>query len=155
MAPISLSQLVTSHSRLCQADVSARPTIRRTGVTAKDLAEREYVGLDARIEERDLKEAVGDGAPLADQLIQPLLGHYAATLVVDVESVRIDRGPAVDEDPESHSTSSRCRTHDEMKIARVESARDPPPGLVRGGGFPPDRPVAGDGPLIKAQLRRR
>src|SRR5689334_19251150 len=47
------------------------------------LAEREAICLDARTEEGDLEGAVGDRPPLANQLVEPLLGHRSATPIVD------------------------------------------------------------------------
>ena len=44
-------------------------------------AERERKGLHARVEKLDLELAIGDGLRLADQLVQPLLGHCAVALV--------------------------------------------------------------------------
>ncbi len=47
--------------------------IRSVGWARSGLAEGERVGLGAGVEERDLEGAVGDGAGLADELVQPLL----------------------------------------------------------------------------------
>src|SRR5215472_573142 len=53
------------------------------------LAEGERVGLSPWIEECDLEGAAGDGARLADELVQPLLGKSAVALAVHVGSVRL------------------------------------------------------------------
>src|SRR5713101_10035931 len=53
------------------------------------LAEREDVGLDAGGEEHDLECAVGDRASLANQLIQPLLGHRPVALFANVEPMSV------------------------------------------------------------------
>ena len=67
-----------------------------------DLAEGECVGLDAGIEEGDLEGAVGDGAGLADELVEPLFGHRSTALVVDIGPVRRTRRLSVDEHADSH-----------------------------------------------------
>src|SRR5262245_24367113 len=93
-------------------------------------AEGERKSFHARIEEFDLELPVGDGARLSDQLIQPLLGGRAVASIVDVQPVSAARRLSVDENAESHGSSSRQRPHDQMKIAGVEANRDPSVGLV-------------------------
>jgi hypothetical protein len=51
------------------------------------LAEGERVGLGAGGGEGDLDGAVGDGAGVADELVQPLLRDGAVAVAVDVGSV--------------------------------------------------------------------
>src|SRR6516165_5598458 len=50
-------------------------------------AERERKRLHACIEKRDLEQAISDVPRLPDQLIQPLLGHRAVALLVNVTAV--------------------------------------------------------------------
>ena len=50
-------------------------------------AEGERKSLHARIEKLDLELSIGDGLRLSDQLIQPLFGHRAVALLVDVDAV--------------------------------------------------------------------
>src|SRR5881275_310297 len=93
-------------------------------------AERERKSLHARIEELDLELSVSDGGRLSDQLIQPLFGNRAVALVVDVDAVSSAWRLSIDEHAKSHGSSSYRRSHDEMKVARVKTVRDPPAGLV-------------------------
>jgi hypothetical protein len=65
----------------------------------RNLAEGERVGLDPATGEGDLEGAVGDGAVLPDELIQPLVGHRAMALAVNVDPVRRARRLFVDEHP--------------------------------------------------------
>src|SRR3954467_14549063 len=66
------------------------------------LAERQGVGLHAGVEEGDLERALGDRALLADELVQPRLGHRAGALVVDVVPVVGARRQSVDAHAELH-----------------------------------------------------
>src|SRR5262245_11150649 len=50
--------------------------------------ERERKSLHAQTEKLDFELSIGDGLRLSDQLVQPLLGHCAVALLVDVNSVR-------------------------------------------------------------------
>ena len=87
--------------------------------------------LHARIEKLDFELAIGDGLRLPDQLVQPLLGHRAVALLVDVDAVSRARRLSIDQHAKSHGRSRRCRTHDEMKIAGVKAVRDASVGLVQ------------------------
>src|SRR4029453_7132731 len=53
----------------------------------------------------------------------------------------------------AHGSSSRCRSHDEMKIAGVKAVRDPPVDLVQRSGLFLHRPTTRKRPLIESQLR--
>src|SRR5437867_2112132 len=110
-------------------------------------AEREHKCLHARIEKLDLELSIGDGLRLSDQLIQPLFGNRAVALVVNVNSVTSARWLSIDEHAKSHGSSSRCRPHDEMKIAGVKAVRDPPVGFVQHRGLLPHRPLTRKGPV--------
>ena len=61
------------------------------------LAEREREGLHALPEKLDFKLPIGDGLLLPDQLVQPLFGHNAVAVLVDVNSVSRTRRPPVDQ----------------------------------------------------------
>jgi len=50
-------------------------------------AEGEGKGLDARTEKLDLQLAIDDGSWLSDQLVEPLFGHRAETLFINVDSM--------------------------------------------------------------------
>ena len=119
-----------------------------------DRAEGEGVGLDAGVEEGDLEGAVGDGAGLADELVQSLFGRRAVALAVHVDSVRRTRRLSVDEHAESRGRVPYCRSHDQVKIAGVEAVRDLPAGLVQRGGLFFHRPVPRQGPAVEPRLRR-
>jgi hypothetical protein len=62
------------------------------------------VRLNARIQEGDLEGAVGDGAGLADELVQPRLGHRAVALVVHISAVARSRRLPVDAHPAPYGT---------------------------------------------------
>src|SRR5829696_507016 len=116
-------------------------------------AERERISLHARIEKLDLELSISDGLRLSDQLIQPLFANRAVALVVNVNSVSSARRPSIDEHAKSHGSSSRCRSHDEMKIAGVKAVRDRPVGLVEHSSLFPHRPITRKSPIIEPQPR--
>src|SRR6266496_2104484 len=118
------------------------------------LAEGECVGLNARIEEGDLECVLGDGATLADELVEPLFGHRAVALVVDVGSVGSARRLPVDEHATSYGSPSRGRSHDEMQVAGVEAVGDPPVGLVQHDSLSLHRPITSQGPMVESQPLR-
>ena len=68
------------------------------------LAECECEGLHARIEKLDFELAIGDGLRLPDQLVQPLFGHHAVALLVDVNSVSRARRLPIDQHAKSRRT---------------------------------------------------
>src|ERR1700694_490191 len=92
-------------------------------------AEGERKRLHARIEKLDLELSISDGLLLPDALIQPLLGHRAVALVVDVNSVSSARRLPIDQHAKSHGGSLRRWSHDEIKIAGVKAVWDPSVGL--------------------------
>src|ERR1700730_2108063 len=100
-------------------------------------AEGEHKRLHAGIEKLDLELSISDGLRLSDQLIQPLSGNRAVALVVNINSVSSNRRLSIDEHAKAHGSSSRRRSHDEMKIAGVKAIRDPPGGLVQHSGLFP------------------
>src|SRR5829696_10436528 len=114
-------------------------------------AERERISLHSRLEKLDLELSISDGLRLSDQLIQPLFANRTVALVVNVDSVSSARRPSIDEHAKSHGRSSRCRSHDEMKIAGVKVIRDPPVGLVQHSGLLLYGPIAREGPVIEGQ----
>jgi hypothetical protein len=79
---------------------------------------------------------------LSDQLIQPLFRYRAVALVVYVTSVSSSRRLSIDEHAKSHRRSSRCRAHDEMKIAGVKTIQDPAVGIVQHRELVLHRPIA-------------
>src|SRR5258708_30747069 len=116
-------------------------------------AECERKSPHARIEKLDLELAISNGLRLSDQLIEPLLGHRAVALVVNVDSVSSARRLSIDEHAKAHGSSSRCRSHDQMKIAGVKAIHDAPVGFVQHRGLSLHRPITGTGPMIERESR--
>ena len=73
-----------------------------------DLAEGEAVGLSPWVGEGDLEGAVGDGAGLADELVNPLLRGRAAAVAIGVGTVRGAGWLPVEKHAEP-GRGSRCR----------------------------------------------
>ena len=117
------------------------------------LAERERVGADPGIKERDLERAPGDRAALPDELVQALPGRRSVAVLVDVDPVRGTWRLAVDEDAEPRRGSLRFGSHDEMKITGVKTARDRAAGRVQHGGLFVYGPVSLQGPVTPRQQR--
>src|SRR5271165_979396 len=142
-----------THSRAIARSVRGGVlAVSRAGLP--DLAEGERVGLDPGVGEGDLEGAVGDGAGLPDELVQPLFGHRSVALAVHVGPVRRTRRLAVDEHAEPHRRALYGGPHDQVQIAGVEAVGDLPAGLVGRGGVFAHRPGPGQGPVIESQLRR-
>src|SRR5215212_5779622 len=83
--------------RTCQADIkpgTALPPL----TSSKSDGEQLHPG----IEKLDLNLPLGDGPPLAYQLVEPLLGHLPVSLFVDVHPVSRARCRSVDQQPEPH-----------------------------------------------------
>src|SRR5258706_14026187 len=97
-------------------DESRPPTGRgdRVKSLCRGSAERERKRLHARIEKLDLELSISNGLRLSDQLIQPLFGHRAVALLVNVNSVSSARRLSIDAHAKSYRSSSRCRSHDQM-----------------------------------------
>src|SRR5438067_2527925 len=74
---------------------------KRRGWTCRS-TERERKGFRARIEELDLEQSIGDRLWLADQLVHPLVGNRADTLVVDISSVSGTRRLSIDQHAKPH-----------------------------------------------------
>src|SRR5215213_2485900 len=130
---------------------AASCTEPRVGGSPAALAEGEGVGLDARIQEGDLKGALADRAWLANELVEPWLGDRAVALVVDIRPVGASRGQPVDTHMELHGRLLSCRSHDQVQVAGVEAVEDPPTGLVQRHGPPLHRPGTGKGPMVEPQ----
>src|SRR5215472_17612958 len=60
-------------------------------------AEGERERLHARIQKHDLELSVGNLPRLADQLMQPLLGHRAVAPGIDVAAVRVARCSSIEQ----------------------------------------------------------
>src|SRR5215470_9541051 len=118
------------------------------------LTEGEAVGLGAWIEEGDLEDAVGDGAGLADELVNPLPRESAVAVAVDVGPVALAGWLDIKQDEEPHRGCCCCWAHDQVEISGVEAAGDLPVRHVQRGRFFLHRPVPRQGPLVDPQPRR-
>src|SRR4051794_26156656 len=118
------------------------------GISA--LAEREHVGLGAGLQERDLKRPLADHVVLAYELVQAAAAEEAVAILVDVLAVRAARRLAVDEHAEGDRLSRRVIEH-EVRVASVEAVGDAPAGLFEDGVLAPDRPLAGQRPVVELQ----
>src|SRR6266516_2222059 len=65
-------------------------------------AECERKSLHAGIEKLDLELAISNGLRLTDQLIQPLVGHRAVTLLVNVNAMSRARRLSIEEHAKAH-----------------------------------------------------
>ena len=84
------------------------------------------------------------------ELVQAALAEQALPGLVDVDPVRAARGLAVEEHAKGNRLSRSGRQH-EMRVARVEPVGDAPAGLVEPDTLAPDRPLAGQGPVVEPQ----
>jgi hypothetical protein len=81
------------------------------------------------VEKLDLEQSIADRLRLPDQVVQPRLGKSAVALAVDVNTVGIAwRHPIEENAKQPHRSSTRCRPHHQVNIARVEAVSD---ALVR------------------------
>ena len=62
-----------------------------------------------------------DGRILADQKVDPVLGHDAGTVGIDVRSMRGTGWHAVDVHADAYGLTVHGRTHHQMQVARVEA----------------------------------
>ena len=88
-------------------------------------AERERERFQAGFEKLDLEVTFAYRSRLANKLIQALLGHPAKTVVVDVSAMGRAHRLAIDEHAETHRTSARRWSQDEMEIPRGYAMRPP------------------------------
>ena len=117
-------------------------------------AEGERVGLDAGIEKLDLERVVGDRAALPDQLVEPLSGHDALAVGIDIGAVAVAGRRAVDGDAEPHRLAVRPGPEHQMQVARVEAVDDAAALLVEDGVLRADRPVARQPPFVEPRRRQ-
>lgn len=69
------------------------------------LSERKCVSLYAGIKKLNLEQAIHDGLRLPDELIEPVPGDAAVSLLVDVDAMRCSRCAAVKQHAEAHRRS--------------------------------------------------
>src|SRR5258707_3554879 len=116
-------------------------------------AEGECVCLNTGIEKVNLEGVIGDLAALAYQLIQPLPGHDALPLRIDVRAVAIARRCAVDGDAKPHRLAVQARPKHQVQIPRMEPIHDTAAWLVEHGVFFSDRPISRQRPLVETGRR--
>ena len=138
---------------LHMGDESGPPPVRgdRVKSLGRGSAEGEHKRLHACIEKLDLELPISNVPWLPDQLIQPLVGHRAVALLVNVTAVSSARCLSIEEHAKAHGRSPRCRPHDQMQIAGVKAVRDAPVGLVQHCVPSPHRPLTRQGPMIEPQ----
>jgi hypothetical protein len=103
----------------------------------------------ASIEELDLDVPVGNGAPLADELVQPRLNDSPIAIVINVEPMRIARRLAVDSYAEpSRRPSGRWPQH-QVHIAGVAAVPDAAVRGVQYGSLLLQGPLADERPLVE------
>src|ERR1700758_231865 len=115
------------HPDICRLDQLAA----LGGMAGDESAERECESLRARTEKLDLEFPIRDRPLLADELVEPLLGHGAITRSVDIGAMRRAGRLPVDQHTEFDGCSRRRRSHHYMKVTRVKAVRDPAAGLIQ------------------------
>jgi hypothetical protein len=114
---------------------------------------RKGVGVNTGIEKFDLEGVVRDGAALAHELIEAMLGDDAGTIRRRIDAVAIAGQSAVDSHTETHRLAVTVRPEHQMKVARVEAIDDASTCSIENRVLAVDRPIAREAPLV--ELRRR
>src|SRR6516162_7547681 len=114
------------------------------------LPEREHVRLGAGLVERDLESPVAHLAVLPHELVQAPLLEQPVAVLVDIDAVRGAGSLAVDQHAEGNRRVRSGRQY-EMRVARVEAVGDAPAVPVEHNILPPDRPLAGEGPVVEPE----
>ncbi len=114
--------------------------------------ESERIGLQAAIKKLDLEGSVRDRAALPDELIEPLSGHNAAPLDVDIRAMVFARWFTVDRDTKANRPGVVEGPKYEMQIAGMESVDDAAARCVEKRLLVSDRPVTGQSPLVQSRL---
>src|SRR3954471_14564923 len=115
---------------------------------SKRLAEREDVGLRARLEERDPEGPLADLARLAHELVHPARVEHAASVDLDVDAARRTGRVAV----ELHAEGDRIAapsSEDEVRVTRMEAEGDACFRSVGDDLFPAGRPRPVERPLVQ------
>src|SRR5207244_8474916 len=94
------------------------------------LPEREAVGFSPSVEEFDLEGSILNAAPLADQLVEPLIIRSSLPLAVNVASVGCASRLAVDKDPKLDRRGSFGRSHAEVAVTGMKANGDTAVRLV-------------------------
>src|SRR5438094_7179242 len=114
--------------------------IQRNSDTCCELTEREAVGFSPSVEEFDLEGSILNAAPLADQLVEPLIIRSSLPLAVNVASLGCASRIAVDKDPKPHRSGTFGRPHDEVDVTGMKAKGDTPVRLVENRCPSRDRP---------------
>src|SRR5215204_6257545 len=123
------------------------------GLVGSALAEGEGVRVGAWLKEADLQRSVAYDVVLAHELVHAVVSEYAVAVRVDVHACRRAGSLAV----EGYAERDRLRCpsgQHEVRVSRVEPEGDAPAGLVENDVLRPDRPLAGEGPVVEAQALR-
>jgi hypothetical protein len=113
---------------------------RRDGYPCKTGSpECECESFHPRIQELDLELPISNRAWLSDQQIQPLFSDRAVPLTVNIDPVSRAPRLAVDQNAKSHGSPRHGRSHDEMKIASIET-------MSRSGRWPGAARILGASP---------
>jgi hypothetical protein len=102
----------------------------QSSVCAACLAESEAVGFSPNVEEFDLEGSILNAAPLANQLVEPLIIRRSLPLAVNVASVGCANSLAVDKDAKPHRTGTFGRSHDDVDVTGMKAKGDTPVRLV-------------------------
>src|SRR5438132_1644434 len=125
-----------SHSR----SASAMAVGSSESATRMDVARRSF---SRCVEEFDLEGSILNAAPLADQLVEPLIIRSSPPLAVNVASVGCASRLAVDKDPKLDRSGSFGRSHDEVDVTGMKAKGDTPVRLVENRCPSRDRPKSG------------
>jgi hypothetical protein len=87
----------------------------------------------------------------AYQLVQAAVSEHAVPVLVDIHAVRGAGSLAFEEHAEGNRRSRSGRQH-QMRVAGAEPVGDGSAGLVEHDTLTPDRPLAGEGPVVEVQV---
>src|SRR5581483_417935 len=120
-------------------------------------ADRSAEGEDVRfcpaLVEGDLDRPLVDGLGLAHELVQAAVVEDAVAMLVDVDSVRVTRRVAVEQDAERDRVARLAREH-QMSVACVETEGDAAARPLKRDVLCAGRPLAGEAPLVEPQVLR-
>jgi len=87
---------------------------------------------------------------LSDELVQAPFSEQPVSVLVEVAAVGGAGRFAVEEHAEGNRLGRSVRQH-EMGVVGAEPVSDAPAGLVERDVLTPDRPFAGEGPVVELQ----
>src|SRR5438132_1894764 len=115
------------------------------------LPERKAVCFSPSVEEFDLEGSILNAAPLADQLVEPLIIRSSLPLAVNVASVGCANSLAVDKDAKPHRSGTFWRSHDEVEVAGMKAKGDTTVRLAQNRCPPRDSPIPRERPIVQVQ----